>query len=221
MDTAERQELLKKEILDSAEKKAETMVQRAERDREKARREAEDKAAALKEDALHRAEAEAAQEASRVVASIPLEKIRLELGAQEAVVQQAVSAAVQRIVDQQGPERAALMASLLADAVAAICEAEVIVDTAERDRSLLPDVFREAEAILAARGGEVQFHAGTDTPDISAGVIVRSRDGHKLVDHSIEARRRRLEPQMRIEIAEILFRQSGQEEKTESQNHRV
>ena len=221
MDTAERQELLKKEILDSAEKNAETMVQRAERDREKARREAEEKAAALKEEALHRAEAEAEQQAGRVMASIPLDRVRLKLAAQEAVVQQAVSAAVQRIVDQQSPERAALMASLLADAVVAIGEAEVIVDAAERDRPLLQDVFRRAETILAARGSKVQFHAGSDTPDISAGVIVRSRDGHKLVDHSIEARRRRLEPQMRIEIAEILFRQSGQEEKTESQNHRV
>ena len=67
MNTADKQELLKKEILDDADKRVQTIIKRAERDAKKTQQEAEKKAADVTEEALKRAAEQADRDAQRIL----------------------------------------------------------------------------------------------------------------------------------------------------------
>lgn len=218
MDVLGKRELLKKEILDDAEKKAAQILRRVERDAEKVKAQAEEDAAALKHERVARATAEAEHAATRLLATVPLEKVRMELAARQAMVQEVMDMATQLLVDLQDRERVEFMARLLADAAGAIDEADVVADVSARDRPLLDEVRHLAESMCSGAGRAVRLHAGADNPGIRGGVIARSQDGRKLVDHSIEARRRRLEPRLRVELAEMLFGKTDHDQDARPQN---
>ena len=208
MNTADKRELLKKEILDDADKRAKTIIQRAQRDAKKNQQDAEKKGAEVTEEALKRAAQQAEREAQRTLASVPMEKARTKLGVQEGMIQEMLDAAVQRLAELQGQERIDLAARLLADGADALGEPELVVEMAEQDHGAVGDIIAAAQAILAQRGKTPQLRPGPNAQNIGGGVVVRTRDGHKLVDNSFQARRERLAPQLRLELAKLLFEQS-------------
>ncbi len=208
MNTAGKQELLKREILDEAEKRAKIIRQRAERDAKKTMSEAESKAAALTKEVLDRAEADAKREAHRIREAVPLEKTRRKLRAQEDVIQDVLGRATERIRMLSGGERIGFLARLMADAARAIREDEILIEMAEDDRGLFDAAVEQAQAALAESGSSVQFRLVGARDPLTGGLLARSADGHKLVDHSLEARRRRVEPHLRLKLAEMLFADS-------------
>ena len=205
MDTAAKQEVLKKDILEDAEKRARTIATRAKRDVKKAKREAEERANAYKQEVLDRATGDVQQEVNRTLSAIPMEKIRRRLQAQEAVIDKAASASSEALMNQSGDERADLVATLIADAARSIAEDEMVVDLAERDLPLAERAIAKAKSLLGADGLRVRIVLGNPDREITGGAIVRTPQGHKLVDHSFEARRERLYPRIRLELARLLF----------------
>lgn len=209
MDTAQKQELLKREILEDAEKRARAVVRRAERDADKAKEEAAEQAAAEKREALAKAESAAAHNASRTMATVPIEKARRRAHAQEEAIQRAIDAAVSSVAHLEGRERIVMLVRLLVDAAKRLDEPELIVQAGAADQQALPEVCAEAQAALAADGLSVTFRVDESPAAIRAGIVVRTPDGHRIVDHSQEARRLRLGPQLRSMLARLLFPQAG------------
>jgi len=208
MDTAEKQELLKREILADAEKRAQAVVRRAERDADKAKEEAADQAAAEKREALAKAESAAAHAASRTMATVPIEKARRRAHAQEEAIQRAIDAATGGVADLEGKERIAVLVRLLVDAAKRLDEPELLVQAGAADQQALPEVCAEAQTQLAAEGLSVTFHVDESPASMNAGIVARTLDGHRIVDHSQEARRKRLGPQLRSALARLLFPQA-------------
>ena len=211
MDTADKQDLLRNEILDDAGKRASTTCKRAERDAKKIAQEANKKADALIEEALDRASVEAEREAKRVSASVPLEQTRRLLSAQDRAIGDIVSAAERDLVELDGPARVELIARLLAQSAAAMAEENIVVQVAERDRGLADEAFAAAQSLLADRGRSARFELHPDPAAVTGGVIARTPDGRKLVDNSVEARRERLGPELRVRLAKLLFQQDTED----------
>jgi len=205
MDTAQKQELLKREILEDAEKRARTVVRRAERDADKAREEAVEQAATERREALAKAETEAAHTASRTVAGVPIEKARRRLRTQEEAIQRAIDAAATRVADLGGREHVEMLVRLVVDAARRLREPKLIVQAGPADQQALAEACAQAESALATDGLSVTFRVEESPAAIRAGIVARTPDGHRTVDHSQEARRRRLEPQLRSMLARLLF----------------
>ena len=205
MKTADRQELLKQEVLADADSRADTVRKRAEREAKKIARDAAQKAKAITDQAVAEASQEAELETRRVLATAPLEQKRRDLSAREELINDAISQATSRLLAQDEEPRTAMLAGLLEAAAVEIGEPELIVSCSQSDAPLLETVIEKARKTLAASGATVCFQAAAPQLAISSGLVVRTPGGHKVVDNTLEARRDRLFPQLRLALAKTLF----------------
>ncbi|MEM4297641.1 MAG: V-type ATP synthase subunit E family protein [Nitrososphaerota archaeon] len=98
------------------------------------------------------------------------------------------------------PDFAPVLKRLLTEAVETLGDADVVAESNEAGLRMLRDLVRD---VGDARRVKIQL---SDKPiETIAGVRVRTADGFKIYDNTVEARLERLRPYLRKEIASLLM----------------
>ncbi len=194
-------------ILEDANKEKEEILAKAREEAEKileqARKEAEEKKSSI----LKRGEKEAEMTYNRILAEARLQAKRKLLEEREKLIQMALDKLREDL--EKVPERddyKDILLKLIVEGVFAIGGGELYIHLNERDYGLLTDetlwaIENEAEerlkkATIIRRGEPV---------DIIGGCIVKTVDGAKMYDNSLEAVFERNIDSIRTKVAEIIF----------------
>lgn len=196
------------EILADAAKKAERTIHKAEEEAreilEKARREAE----SITKESAAAARERAEREKTIILATTGIEAKRLEIDAKEAFIRQMFDAAGNRLMDKKATDYPGLIARLIASAAKTMGVDSFVIALSKDDSAAL-NVADLRKKVSEKLGKNVTL-APADTPAlIKAGVIVRSADGHMLVDNSLEGRLARMHEDLRRQAAHILFEEKA------------
>jgi len=192
------------EILADARKKAERLARRADQEAKGVLNKARHEADALAAAAIAAAQARAGREKTVVLATVDIEAQRLDIDAHERIIREAFDTAGKRLADKRSYDYAGTLVKLIAAAAKTIGGDSFTV-------ALSQDDARQADArdlqqkVSAALGRAVTLQLDQPAP-ITGGAIVRSADGHRLVDNSLEARMRRMREQLRRQVAQELFK---------------
>jgi vacuolar-type H+-ATPase subunit E/Vma4 len=199
------------EVLADARRKAERRRKSAER--EAAKHVAEARAAAEQEAAKVLDAARQAAERQRLLirATEAHEIRRRRLARQGALLDALIQAGFDLVAARRNYDVRQVLMGLVLDALRQMAAGrafEVAVNAA--DRRLVDAAFlSEASRRAAATGRPAPGLALDDAPAaIAGGVIVVDRENARMVDNSFEARRRRLEPELREALAALVFPQT-------------
>ncbi len=199
-------EALKSKILEQAREEALKALDRAkrvaERDLVYAREEAEE----IK--AQQRAEIQPLLEAERkkTIVAAEMEARKKLLEKKEELVDRIFAEAEKRLIELRGSkDYVDIISRSIEDAVTTI-NADAIVEFGEKDNDIFaPDDISSIKLRIAESLGrklQLQFQCVGDK--ISAGVIVKSKDGRIIIDNSFSGRLRRLKEEMRGKVSEML-----------------
>jgi len=197
MSTSEQ--LLSDEILQDAQKKAERALKKADRRAKQVVADAEKDAEAALDRAREAAHRRAQRTANSIMATLEQEMRRNLLDVREAELSALFDAALDRLSDRSGYDVADVLATLAAEAVAAIDSDTIILALNAGDRAIATDAWLATVRDRAGYGGALIVE-GVPAP-IDGGVVARSGDRKKLYDNSYAARLRRLRPTLRQDIA--------------------
>jgi len=193
---------LRKEILADAAKRAGRVRRAAKKDADKILADAEQKARAATEAILEKADADAAARARIELATVPLERRRMELVARQeaidAVFRDGLDAL--RARDYDARDTIARLALAAADEMR---RTALVLRVADADRHILDDAFLDKLSQDAPPG--TSFQRGDPLPDAAGGVLVQTRDARELFDNTFEARLHRLRKSLRDTVASHLW----------------
>lgn len=198
------EDALIEQIIADARKRAERAMHKAEQEAkqaiDKAQREAEELSRGVIGAAANRAE----KEKAILLATIDIEAKRFEMKVKEDLIKEAFDAAERKIMDLSSPGYAAVPAKLIASAVRAVGGDvfHVALSKADRDSLKLPDLQKKVSELV---GRNVTLKLDDSAAPITGGAIVRSEDGHRMVDNSLEGRLARMRDDLRRQAAQILF----------------
>ena len=184
------------ETIEKAQAEAKATVEQAVRDAETAR------GAAIRE-----VEQRVARAGEIAEASLAHLQRRQRLDAQGKLVAEAFDQALERLRSKQGFDYRRVLSDLAVEAVGALPGDAFVMalnpaDAKDFGAALAGDVV---EAVRAKSGRAVTVKA-IDRPGLSdGGVVVESADGAQRVDNSFAGRLRRLESELRFEVADVLF----------------
>lgn len=197
------EKVLSDEILKDAATKAERIRKRAEREAKKLVTAAVQEAEADREKVLAAASRRAERAARGILATIEQEARRGLLAAREAELDKLFQAALRRLADRKGYDYPAAVAGLAAEAIRVMGAESVVLELAEADQAMAtPEWLAEVRRRV---GGDVSLAVAERPAPIDGGVVVRSADGRLLYDNSFAARLRRLRPELRRELAVLVF----------------
>jgi vacuolar-type H+-ATPase subunit E/Vma4 len=201
------EEILGTEVLADAQRRAERIRRRGERDaehiRESAQKEASQAAQAVLEDARRRAE----QVSRMVLATLAVEEQKATLALKEEIIQKAVDAAWQKLLAKDGYDYRGFLVQLAASAVSGMPGEEFTLQLDEDDRERIrEDVCRSIEHAVAVHGGRaVHVRLSPTYSSLGGGCVLTGENGRLRYDNSFEARRRRLHEVVRRRAAQELF----------------
>ncbi len=207
------EEVLGAEVIADAERRAERVRRRGQRDAERIRQKAEEQAGQTSEDILTEAQRRAERVSQMVLATVEVEALKVRLALKEEVIGAALEAAWQRLLAKDDYEYVTVLVELAAAAIAQMPGEEFVVQLGDDDtgRSGEEVCRRIEEAVSVGGGRQVRVQLSAEHPRIAAGCVVFSADGRLRYDNSFEARRHRLYQQLRQAAARDLF---GTEEPT-------
>jgi vacuolar-type H+-ATPase subunit E/Vma4 len=201
---------LDKEIISDARSQAERRLKAA-------RKEAEEVVAAAKKEAkeqgekiLAAARKRAEAKASVVESSIEIEAQRISLAAREKAIQSILDESTAKLAGKSGYDYAASLVALGTEAIAKMSGDSFVVTLGKEDAASLGGqvLGRIAERVKAETGRDVRLRLG-EPKAVSGGIIVESENGRERVDNSFARRLERYFPQIRLEVAAIVFPQPG------------
>ena len=202
-------EALKNQILSQAQEQATRTLDRArrvsERDMVYAREEAEEIRSGHKAEVSPLVEAEK----RKYIASAEMEARRKLLERKEQLVSRIFTEAEDRLEELRGTDTYVdIVSGLIEEGVASI-GGDAIVEYGKKDRDVFtPEAMSLMEDRVAKFLGktlQVQFrHVGDN---VSAGVVIRSKDGRIVVDNSFSGRLNRLRGELRGEVSEMLLQE--------------
>jgi vacuolar-type H+-ATPase subunit E/Vma4 len=168
------------------------------------RQQAEQQAEAAREKVLERARQEAERIRGQVVAVAQLEARRLKLEQREALLDEILAAARQRLPTvQQWTDYDQIVGDLLREAVVELKADECRVRADARARELLtPDLLAEVSAEL-----DVQLQPG-QALEGGLGVVTETLDGRRRYDNTLEARLDRQQEELRFPVYRLLMGES-------------
>lgn len=215
MAQEEAQAKISAEIIADARAKVDRAVKAAAREQNKIIGAAREEAKQAEESIIEKARQRAESRARIIRASAEPARRRLQLDAQEAVVLGVINDAKARLLDRDSDGYAQLLAALAAEAAELLGGDRLTAYLSEQDYAQLgADIARrfEAAAKAAAKAAPgATFQVLPSPRPIAGGVIVASADGSRQVDNSIEARLRRIYPEIRRKIARALFGDAADE----------
>jgi len=201
------EEILGSEVLADAQRRAERIHRRGERDAEHIRQAAEEEAKEAAETVLRDARRRAEQASQMVLATVGVEEQKATLALKEAVIQKALDAAWQSLLAKGAYDYQGALVSLAASAITQMPGEEFTLHLGEGDRQRGgEDLRRRIEEAVAAPGGRaVKVHLSPTYLSIAGGCVVTGEDGRLRYDNSFEARQRRLHEEVRRRTAQGLF----------------
>ena len=197
------------EILEDARRKAERNHERAGREARKILDAALADADRLTAGVLDAARRRAERLTKAAGATVGQEVRRDLLAAQENELAKLFDQALERLERRKGYDYPATLAALAAEAIRAMDTGHVVLGFAEGVHPLatgewLAEVRRRA-------GRDVAIDVSEEPEPIRGGVVVRSADGRLLVDNSFAARLARLRPDLRRQVAALVYPHAADE----------
>jgi vacuolar-type H+-ATPase subunit E/Vma4 len=204
---AASEKVLSDEILKDAQRRADRIRKRAQREAKKTLDDAAKEAESAAEKILNAARRRADRVAQSLLATIEQEVRRDLLEAQEAELSRLFDAARERLRDRAAYDYPAVLARLATEAIAAMEADHVVIELSEADRPIATEGW--LGGIRRAAGRQLAIDISESSAPIDGGLIVRSADGRLLYENSFAARLRRLWPDLRRELAAEVFGDTG------------
>ncbi len=207
-------QVLRDEILDDAQRQAERLRRRAERDARDILKEADKEAKEDREARLDEARRQAERTRDLVLARVPVEVGRMRAQRLEDALEAVRGRARQRLAEA-GADRERV-AALAAEAAGCIAGDAVVLELAAEDVPRFGDGLAEDVVRRAGREGlQVSVVERPGTP--GDGVVVRDPDGRQVWDNRLAARLDRMWPALRRHVAgRFLRREPAAEAEKES-----
>ena len=196
-------DVLRDEILADAQRQAERMIRKAERDAQGIVDKATVESRQEREAKLAAARATAEHQRALTLATVPIEIGRLRAIRVERELSALGDQVRVKLLTRQGYPYGGSLATLAAEAIAHMEGNEFVLE-------LSPDDLRDFAATLAeavrerTQRADVTVTVGAVPADITAGVLIRDGEGRQIWDNRLDARLRRMWPLLRSRIAEQL-----------------
>ncbi|MFW9955828.1 MAG: V-type ATP synthase subunit E [Candidatus Thorarchaeota archaeon] len=194
------------EIIDSkTQKKINDIIKEAEKYKKQTLEDARKKAETVQSSKIQKAELDSKAELSRYEASAKLQSKYKVLEAKEALLKEILQTAEENLrKETKSKNYGSVLNSLAVSGGIALGQDSLEIITPKGHESHV-DTAVIARGISDAIGKKVTVKMAKDTIRASGGLIVRNQDRTKWVDNTFEARMERLEKKIRDEIATILF----------------
>jgi V/A-type H+-transporting ATPase subunit E len=209
MDSVGSLETLRDQILKQAKEQAFAVIEREQRIAEHDLEFAKEDADKIKEQQKARIQSLVDTEKRKILASAEMESRRMLLEKKEELVSNIFAEAKTKLEDMRGSK-------LYIDAVTKSIENAVdnigdnlIVEFGEKDKSVFKkDLISSIESSVSkAVGKNVKLEFKPSGENISAGVIIKSKDGRMIIDNTFSNLIKRLEEDIRGKVSEILLQE--------------
>jgi V/A-type H+-transporting ATPase subunit E len=209
MDSVGSLETLRDQILKQAKEQASAVIEREQRIAEHDLEFAKEDVDKIKEQQKARIQSLVDIEKRKILASAEMESRRMLLEKKEELVSNIFAEAETKLEEMRGSK-------LYIDAVTKSIEKAVdnigdnlIVEFDERDKSIFKkDLTSSIESdISKAVGKNVKLEFRPSAENISAGVIIKSKDGRMIIDNTFSNLIKRLEEDIRGKVSEILLQE--------------
>ncbi len=202
-------EALKSKILEQAREEASKALDRAkrvaERDLVYAQEEVEEIKAQQRAEILPLLEAEK----KKIIVAAEMEARKKLLEKKEELVDRIFAEAENRLIQLRGSKDYVYIISRSIEEAVTTINGDAIIGFGEKDSDIFtPDYISSIKSRVAESLGEnlqLQFQCVGDK--ISAGVIIKSKDGKVIIDNSFSSRLRRLKEEMRGKVSEMLLQE--------------
>ncbi len=199
-------EVLRREIQAQSETEASGILEQAEKNAEKIQRQAAQDAEKGQEKTLEDARIQAAAIRKKLLSSVHLEVKKQTLNNREAIFDRMFEEVRKKLKDfRSRPEYVEFLKSCVIEGVMAV-EADAILircGKIEKER-LSPDVIQFIQKALLDKGRQCRLELA-DSGDDEGGVLIQSADGRMRFDNRFQARIRRMEHRLRLEVMKTVF----------------
>ena len=197
----ENVQALKAAVFTDAQEEASKILADAEAKAEAARRQVKEQTQAECNEMLGRASREAEQLCDQAIAAAKLEAQTAELEQREQLLDSVFDAARQRLPEiQERDNYDEIVRQLLLEAVEHLGAETVLVQADKRTRKVLTD--QALASISKEMDRQIKYDGALNQ---GAGLIVRTEDGHRLYDNTLDTRLSRLQSSLRVPVFHLLM----------------
>lgn len=202
----EQIEKIEEIIINEAKAKAEEIITKAKEKAQKILDEAKREAEKEVNEIISRRKVDAEARARRIISEARLEARLKLLNAKEEVISNAFDTALERLKEFcQTPEYKEVLENLIKDAAITIGGGNLEVLLSE-NTNIEPDLSKIAKEVEKQTGTATSIVISKDKVKSIGGAIVRSLDQSFTVDNTFEARLERVREQLRVSVANVLFK---------------
>jgi len=193
-------------IINEAKAKAEEIIAKAKEKIQKLLDDAKKEAEKEVNDIINKQKADAEAHARRILSEARLEARLKLLNAKEDIISDVFNEALERLKEfAQSPNYKETLENLIKDAALIIGGGNLEVLLPE-NTNIKPDLSKIAKEIEKQTGTTISLVISKDKVKSIGGVMVRSKDLSFTVDNTFEARLERMREQLRVGVANILFK---------------
>jgi len=209
MDSVGSLETLRDQILKQAKEQASAVIEREQRIAERDLEFAKEDVDKIKEQQKVKIQSLIDVEQRKILASAEMESRRMLLEKKEELVSKIFAEAETKLEEMRGSELYInVVTKSIENAVANIGDS-LIVEFGEKDKSIFKkDLISSIESnVSKSVGKNVQLEFKPSNENISAGIIIKSKDGRMIIDHTFSNVIKRLEEDIRGKVSEILLQE--------------
>jgi vacuolar-type H+-ATPase subunit E/Vma4 len=202
-------EALRREILKQAQEQAAKTLDRVQRVSERDLAYAREEAEEIRSQQRAAVQPMAEIEKRKAAAAAEMEARRKLLEKKEELVSRIFAEAEGGLERLRGSEAYMdIISKLIEEGIASI-GGDAIVEFGEKDKGIFtPEAISSVESHVAGSlGAEAQLQFRCAGDNISAGVVVRSKDGRVIIDNSFSGRLKRLKEELRGKVSEMLLQE--------------
>ena len=192
-----QEDKLKQELLADADAQAAEIIARAQEEADKMIAQARQNAAEKREARLAAAAEEAEKQCRSIFADIDLETSRRWLRKQESCIDELLQTALAKADKAEGFDRAASLASLAKEALAAIGDRDCAVSFNPADEAIVTRDWLQKLSREIYPGSTSVYVLKAD-PSIDGGIVLETKDGARQVDNSYQTRLQRMKDSLRL-----------------------
>jgi vacuolar-type H+-ATPase subunit E/Vma4 len=193
-------ERLCEEILAEARRQRDELLRRAHQEAQELSNQAATDATRLREEQLERARREAARRSELVQAAVNVEVQLLRLARIESVLEMVRDRARRQLLERRGYDYAATLVALAREAAARMAGEALVVKLSPADRREFGTGL--VEALAGDRSGVSRLFALAEDSSLQGGgLVMEDPEGRRIWDNRLDARLRRLWPELRRRMA--------------------
>lgn len=192
-----QEDKLKQELLADADAQAREIIARAQEEADKMMEQARRNAAEKRAARLAVAAEEAEKQCHSIFADIDLETSRRWLRKQESCIDDLLQTALEKADKAEGFDRAASLASLAKEALAAIGDRDCAVSFNPADEAIVTRDWLQKLSREIYPGSTSVYVLKAD-PSIDGGIVLETKDGARQVDNSYRTRLKRMKDSLRL-----------------------